>query len=81
MGVLREDMCAKDRLSRRSHSCGSTAKAVLGETAPLGGEAELCNGKEIMFDTQTSWVHISNVPLAVRSWTSYLTSPPFLSCY
>lgn len=37
-------------------------------------EVVLCSGKEIMFNTQTSWVQIPNVPLTVWPWTSYLTS-------
>lgn len=41
------------------------AKAVLWKTIPLSREEVLCSGKEIMSNTQTSWVHISNGPLTV----------------
>lgn len=70
--AARGDMCAKDRRAwwKEPYMCPRESwkalhRAVLWKTSPLSREAVLYSSKEIVFNAQTAWIQIPNVPLIV----------------
>ena len=77
--MARGDMCAKERLSRRTlhvpeRVVEGFAKAVLWKTISLSKEAVSSSGKDIRFSTQIPGFKSQTCPLTVWPWTSYLAS-------